>query len=170
MSITIQRPNAINISDCLADYNDTSTTSNPVSITQNIWTTLPNDGLGSFSQEILPVGVNTLLGSDGSLDFTDLPVGSDLIIRPDFTIIPNANNSALSFRFSLGSGSGAYTLEQQLGRLDLGAGIPYRFALQALYIYVGDANTKDNPAKLQVKLSTAGTLVNAGVAIKVFKK
>jgi hypothetical protein len=153
-----------------ADYNDTSTASTPVTLVENVWTTLPNDGLGSFTQEQLPQGLSTLLGSGGSLDLTGLQVGSDLLIRPDFTVTPSANNSALSFRFSLGNGDDAYTLEQQLGRLDLGAGVPYRFSLQALYVYVGDSNTRDNPVNLQVKLSGAGTVVNAGMAIKVYSK
>jgi len=37
-------------------------------------------------------------------------------------------------------------------------------------IYMGDTNTKDNPIKLQVKLSTNGTLVNAGTSIGVVRK
>lgn len=153
-----------------ADYNDTSTASTPLTLLDDTWTTLPNDGLGAFSQEKLPSNVDTLLGVGGAIDITDLAIGSDILIRPDFTVTPTSNNSALSFRFSLGSGGSAYTLEQQLGRLDLGAGIPYRFALQALYIYAGDSNTRDNPINLQVKLSGGGTLVNAGMAIKVYSK
>ena len=158
------------IHDGFADYNDSSTASTPVTLVEDVWTTLPNDGLGSFTQEQLPPGLGTLLGSGGSLDLTGLQVGSDLLVRPDFTVTPSSNNSALAFRFSLGNGDGAYTLEQQLGRLDLGAGIPYRFALQALYIYVGDLNTRDNPVNLQIKLSGAGSVVNAGMAVKVYSK
>jgi len=158
------------IHDGFADYNDSSTASTPVTLVEDVWTTLPNDGLGSFTQEQLPPGLGTLLGSGGSLDLTGLQVGSDLLIRPDFTVTPSSNNSSLAFRFSLGNGDGAYTLEQQLGRLDLGAGVPYRFALQALYVYVGDLNTRDNPVNLQVKLSGAGSVVNAGMAVKVYSK
>lgn len=153
-----------------ADYNDTSTATTPLSLVADTWTTLTNDGLGAFTQEQLPIGTASLLGSGGALDLTGLNIGSDLLIRPDFTVTPSANNSALSFRFGLGTAGNAYTLEQQLGRLDLGAGVPYRFSLQALYVYVGDSNTRDNPVNLQVKLSGAGTVVNAGMAIKVYSK
>ena len=153
-----------------ADYNDAATATTPISLVADTWTTLTNDGLGAFTQEQLPYSVSTLLGSGGALDLTALPIGSDLLIRPDFTVTPSANNSALSFRFSVGAGGDAYTLEQQLGRLDLGAGVPYRFSLQALYVYVGDSNTKDNPVNLQIKLSGAGTAVNAGMAIKVYSR
>ena len=152
-----------------ADYNDTSTAATPLTLVGETWTTLPNDGAGSFSQEHLPLLLsNTLLGAGGSLDVSEMALGSDLLIRPDFTVTPSANNSALSFRFQLGAGAGAYTLEQQLGRLDLGAGVPYRFSLQALYVYLGDTNTRDNPISLQVKLSGNGSVVNAGLAVKVY--
>tara|TARA_R110000796_G_scaffold230449_1_gene348098 strand:- start:672 stop:1565 length:894 start_codon:yes stop_codon:yes gene_type:complete len=152
-----------------ADYNDTSTATTPLTIVGETWTTLPNNGAGSFSQERLPLLLsNTLLGAGGSLDVSEMALGSDLLIRPDFTVTPSANNSALSFRFQLGAGAGAYTLEQQLGRLDLGAGIPYRFSLQALYVYLGDTNTRDNPISLQIKLSGNGSAVNAGLALKVY--
>lgn len=151
-----------------ADYNDASTASAPVTLVADTWTTLPNDGLGSFTNEsYLPENVTTLLDAGGGIDISQLELGSDILVRPDFTVTPSANNSALFFRFSLGTGAGSYTLESSFGRLDLGAGIPYRHALQAMYIYAGDTNTRDNPVDLQIKLSGGGTVVNAGMAIKV---
>ncbi len=155
----------------LADYNDTSTAASPTVLVTDTWTTLANDGQGVFTNEnFLPSGVSTLLDSSGGIDPSQLALGSDFLVRPDFTVTPSANNSALFFRFSLGSGAGSYTLESSLGRLDLGAGIPYRFALQALYIYLGDSNTRDNPINLEIKLSGGGTVVNAGMAIKVLSR
>jgi len=154
-----------------ADYNDASSASTPVSLTADTWTNLPNDGLGPFTNEsYLPGDVTTLLGTGGSIDISELAIGSDILIRPDFTVTPSANNSSLFFRFSLGAGANSYTLESSFGRLDLGAGVPYRHALQVMYIYAGDANTIDNPINLQVKLSGGGTVVNAGMAIKVLSK
>lgn len=160
---------AIHNAHFFVDYNDASTASTAVDLVAETWTTLPNDGLGAFTNEgQLPDGVSTLLHSGGGLDGSGLALGSDYLIRPDFTITPSANNSALAFRFSLGAGAGSYTLESSFGRLDLGAGVPYRFALQALYVYMGDTNTRDNPVELQVKLSGAGTVVNSGMAVKVY--
>lgn len=154
-----------------ADYNDTSSAATPVTLVEDVWTTLPNDGLGTFSQEELPNGVTTLLDpSTGALDISELSKYSDLIIRPDFTVTPNSNNAALDFRFLLGDGLGEYTLPTSLGRLDTGAGIAYRRSTIAHYIYAGDANTIDNPIYLQVRLSASGTVVNAGMAIKVYKR
>tara|TARA_R110002012_G_scaffold96021_1_gene231709 strand:+ start:302 stop:847 length:546 start_codon:yes stop_codon:yes gene_type:complete len=154
----------------VADYNDTSTATSPLTLAADTWTTLPNDGLGAFSISDLPVGVNSLLDPlTGALNLTDLPQYSDLIVRPDFTITPDANNADLEFRFLLGAGAGQYTLPFSYGRLDRGAGIAYRQSLAAFYVYSGDNNTIDNPVYLQVKLSTSGTAVNAGMALKVYK-
>lgn len=153
-----------------ADYNDAATATTPITLVADTWTTLTNDGLGAFTQEQLPVGVSTLLGSGGALDISELTQFSDVLVRPDFTITPSSNNASLEFRFSLGTGGGAYTLPTSFGRLDLGAGVPYRRSNLAMYIYAGDSNTIDNPVYLQVKLSSAGTVVNAGMAVKVFKR
>ena len=150
------------------DYNDTSTASSPINLVADTWTDVPNDGLGAFSNtNYLPADVSGHLDSNGYIDLTELPIGSSMFVRPDFTVTPSVNNAALAFRFSLGTGAGSYTLESDSGRLDLGAGIPYRRALDAKYIYLGDSNTRDNPVKLQVKLSSAGTLVNAGMVLEV---
>ena len=85
------------------------------------------------------------------------------------TVTPTTNNAALDFRYTLGGGAGAYTLETTVNRLDEGSGREYRQALVTHYIYVGDDNTKDNPIQPQVKLSGGGTLVNAGMVIEVRK-
>lgn len=154
----------------MADYNDTSTASSPVNLVADAWTTLPNDGLGAFSVSDLPSGLTSLLDpSTGALNLTELPQYSDIIVRPDFTVTPDANNADLEFRFLLGTGAGEYTLPFTYGRLDRGAGVAYRQSLAAFYVYAGDNNTIDNPVYLQVKLSTSGTVVNAGMAVKVYK-
>jgi len=155
----------------IADYNDTSTAATPVTLVADTWTTLPNNGLGSFTLEHLPAGVTTLLdGTTGALDISELTLYSDILIRPDFTVTPSSNNADLMFRFLLGDGANQYSLPTSFGRLDLGAGIEYRNGVNALYIYAGDTNTRDNPIYLQVKLSAAGSVVNAGMAIKVYKR
>ncbi len=154
----------------MADYNDTSTAAAPVALVADTWTTLPNDGQGAFSISRLPLGVSTLLDpASGALDLTLLPQYSDVLVRPDFTVTPDANNADLEFRFLLGAGADQYTLPFSYGRMDRGAGIAYRQSLAAFYVYAGDSNTIDNPVYLQVKLSTSGTVVNAGMALKVYK-
>jgi len=156
----------------IADYNDTSTSASPIALVANTWTTIPNDGQGSFTNTAyLPDGVTTLMDtSTGAFDFSQLSLGDNCFIRNDFTINPNINNSLLSLRYELGSGGGVYTLETIMGRLDSGSNQDYRFSLTPQMIYMGDTNTKDSPIKLQVKLSTNGTLVNAGTSIGVVRK
>ena len=150
------------------DYNDTTGSINLVADT---WTTIPNNGAGAFSNDSFkPDGVNEFMDvSNGSIDCTDLVLGDTIIIRNDFKVNPNTNNALLMFRYSLGGGGNEYTLETVKGRLDNGSGIDYRFNLGTDLIYMGDTNTRDNPIFLQVKLSTNGTLVNAGSVIQLIK-
>lgn len=158
--------------DGIGDYNDTSTSTTPLTLTADTWTDIPNDGLGAFTNlNFLPSDVTQLIDtSTGYLDLTELNFGDTVFIRNDYSVIPSTNNSLLTLRYVLGAGLGEYTLEKVVGRLDSGSGQPYRFSLTPDMIYVGDTNTKDNPVKLQVKLSTNGTLVNAGSAIGVVRR
>ena len=152
------------------DYNDTSTASSPINLVADTWTNIPNDGLGAFTNKTYkPDGnvVELMDNSTGAIDPTGLELGDTILIRNDFTITPSTNNASLQFRYELGTGAGSYTLEKRLGRLDEGSGTPYRFSLSPDLIYMGDTNTRDNPITLQVKLSTSGTLVNAGSVIQL---
>ncbi len=150
------------------DYNDAT---GNVSIVSNTWTTIPNDGLGAFTNKTYkPEGVTEFMDSSvGSITVDELDLGDTIIIRNDFTINPNTNNALLEFRYQLGTGGAAYTLETTLGRLDDGSGKDYRFSLKPDLIYMGDLNTKNNPISLQVKLSTDGVLNNAGTVIQLIK-
>ena len=154
------------------DYNDNSTSTTPVTLVADTWTTIPNDGLGGFTNKSYkPDGDVTELmdTSTGAIDPTGLHLGDTMLIRNDFTVNPNTNNASLEFRYQLGTGGGAYTLGKRLGRLDEGSGTDYRFSLSPDLIYMGDTNTRDNPITLQVKLTSGGTLVNAGTVIQVIR-
>ncbi len=151
------------------DYNDTT---GIVNITANTWTTIPNNGLGAFTNKnYKPSGVTELMDtSTGAIDTTELSLGDTIIVRNDFKINPNTNNALLEFRYQLGSGGGLYTLETIVARLDSGSGQDYRFSLKPDLIYMGDENTRLNPIALQVRLSTNGTISNAGTVIQVIKR
>jgi len=156
------------------DYNDTNTSTSPVTLLANTWTTIPNDGLGAFTNKnYKPNGVTELMNtSTGAIDPTELNLGDSILIRNDYTITPSTNNALLKFRYGLGdvSAGNNYTLEKIVGRLDSGSGIDYRESLVTDLIYMGDLNTRDNPIYLQVNLSSDGTLVNAGSVIQVIKR
>lgn len=160
--------------DGIADYNDSSTATTPINIVADTWTDVPNDGAGSFTNlDYLPTGVTELMDtSNGHLKLNELSLGDNCLIRNDFTINPNTNNSLLEKRYVLGdeANGNEYYLGTTLGRLDSGSGKDYRFAIQPDMIYMGDTNTKNHPVKFQIKLSTSGTLVNAGTAIGVVKR
>lgn len=150
------------------DYNDTT---GSVSLTENTWTTIPNNGEGSFTNKAYkPEGVTEFMDvSTGAIDASEVDLGDTIVVRNDFTVNPNTNNALLKFRYSLGTGGSAYTLETTIARLDNGSGVDYRFSLKPDLIYMGDSNTKDNPISLQVKLSAAGTLINSGSVIQLLK-
>ena len=153
------------------DYNDTGTAAAPVALAAGVWTDIPNDGLGAFSNSAYaPHGVTQLLDvATGYLDPTQTELGNYLLIRNDYTVTPSTNNTSLEFRYELGTGAGLYTLEGRADRLDRGAGVGYRCSLGVDAIYMGDLNTRDNPIKMQVKLSSTGSLVNAGSGIFLVK-
>jgi len=151
------------------DYNDTT---GSFSISADTWTDLPNDGLGAFTNKNYPpTGVTELMDtSTGYLDVSELALGDNILIRNDYSINPNTNNAQLRFRYELGSGGSAYTLEKIIGRLDSGSGQDYRFSLTPDLIYMGDTNTRDNPIKLQVYCTSNATVTNAGTVITVVKR
>ena len=161
----------VNNTNGFIEYNDAATVSTPITLTGGVWTTLTNDGLGPQTlKTYAPSGVTELLDeSTGALDTSELSLGDSIIIRNDFTVTPSTNNQLLEFRYSAGTGGGVYTLERTLGKMDSGGSQPYRFALGADYIYLGDANTKDNPILIQIKSSGAGTVVNGGTTIQSIK-
>ena len=151
------------------DYNNTDT---GTTLLADTWTALPNDGLGAFSNSLYPPdSVTELIDTTvGMFDFSELSLGDTVLIRNDFTVTPNTNNALLELRYTLGTGVGAYTLEKVVQPLDDGSGKGYRFSLSPDLIYMGDTNTKDNLVGLEIKLSTNGTVDNAGSVIQVAKR
>tara|TARA_R110002012_G_scaffold62558_1_gene164493 strand:- start:4086 stop:8237 length:4152 start_codon:yes stop_codon:yes gene_type:complete len=147
------------------DYNDTT---GSIDLVEDVWTDIPNDGAGSFTNKLYkPDDVGEVLDvSTGYLDFSDITLGSQLLIRNDFTVTPGTNNSLLEVRYVLGQGAGEYALKFWSERLDSGSGIGYQ-RVTSFPIYMGDNNTKGGVGKLQVKLSTDGSITNAGSYIKI---
>ncbi len=147
------------------DYNDDN---GSVSLTANVWTDVPNNGAGTFTNKTYkPDNVTEVLDvATGYLDFSDLTLGSQLLIRNDFTVTPNTNNSLLEVRYLLGQGASEYDLKFWSERLDSGSGVGYQRVI-SFPIYMGDTNTQGGVGKLQVKLSTNGSINNAGSYIKI---
>ena len=139
------------------DYNDST---GDIDLTPDTWIDVPNNGAGAFTNKTYkPTTINDVLDdSTGYLDFSELTLGSQLLIRNDFTVTPNTNNSLLEVRYLLGQGAGEYALKFWSERLDSGSGIGYQRVI-SFPIYLGDTNTQGGVGKLQVKLSTNGSLI-----------
>ena len=150
------------------DYNDTSAA---VSLTADTWTDIPNNGAGAFSNRSpLPLagGITDLVDTNtGYLDFSNFKIGDYVLIRHDFFVTPSTNNSTLQFRYFVGQTGQEYPLNLSIPRLDRGSGIPYQ-EVGLFYIYIGDENTRLGGARLQVNLSTSGSLNNNGMVIQYF--
>lgn len=161
----------VNDTNGFIEYNDTATAVTPITLTGGVWTTLTNDGLGPQTiKTFAPSGVTELLDvSTGAIDTSELSLGDGIIVRNAFTVTPNTNNQLLEFRYSAGTGGGAYTIEKTMRRMDSGGSQPYKFGLGTDYIYLGDSNTKDNPIVIQIKSSGTGSVVVGGVVIQSIK-
>lgn len=148
------------------DYNHSGSV---VQLPAGSWIDIPNNGSGSFSNDTYkPTSVTSLLDtSTGYFDASELALGDVIIIRNDYTVVPNTNNGEFEFRYALGSGSGEYSLSKAFGVLSKGAGIDHAFSLRTDLVYIGDNNTRNNPIKLQIKLSVSGSFTNSGSVIQV---
>jgi hypothetical protein len=154
--------------DYFAEYINTLT---PLAVPEMTWVTLTNNGEGASHTSYLPAGVDRLLDpATGALDFTGLVPGDGVIVRPSYVPLPSVNNTLVKFRYLLGSGASAYTLERTLGRLDSGSGVGYIQDLLVDYIPMLDTNTTENPVTMQVWLSETGTVTNNGVTLQVIKR
>ena len=154
-----------------ADYNDTSTTDSPVDLVSEVWTNLPNNGEGSFTNTsfMMDAGVTTLMDkSTGAFDFRELSLGDTVYIRNDYEVTPTLNGTHLSVRYLLGTGEGQYTLEKAITTLSDGAR-SYRISLGVDMIYMGDDNTRQNPVQLQVLTSEKATVKNNGSVVHVLR-
>ena len=152
----------------LVDYNDTSSQTTPVALSNGVWTDVPNDGLGPFSQTgFMPDGFNLL--ENGSIVIDDFRFGGVIMIRNDLLITPAINGSRAEFRYQLGTGLGTYHQVKHLGPLNEGAGVEVPFGAVTDLIYAGDSNTVDNEIKIQVRIiGGGGTVVNRGFAVLAF--
>jgi len=151
------------------DYNDST---GAISITANTWTDIPNDGAGALTNKLYrPEGVTELMDvGTGYIDATELELGDGIIVSNRYIINPNTNNSLLEFRYQLGTGGNIYNRLKYMGRLDSGSNKDYEYDLTTDLINMDSTNTKDNPIKLQIRLSTNATLTNAGSVIQLIKR
>lgn len=154
-----------------ANYDDTSTSATPINLLPLVWTDIPNDGAGTYSNTgFIPTGVSSLIDTlTGHLDFSELSNGDQVFIRTHYEVTSESIDAELEFRIQAGDGFGLYELPESQPLLDKGAGIrEERVKLHELCIF--DDNTRLNPVKLQVKCSVNAVLKNFGSIITVVRK
>lgn len=150
-----------------ANYSDYSSSVVAQSITSSTWTTLANDGLGAQTNtDYLPTGVISLWnpGPD-QLDFSDLPLGSEVELRLNMNITTSAANQAVLGRLSLAIGHGsAYTLPT-FNQQFKSAGT-YGVSIYT-GLFIGNEFTRDYPGEIQIWTDASATVRVSGWYIKV---
>ena len=171
-----QTKNSVNYlydNNFIVDYNDSATAITPITLSSGVWTDITNNGGGGFTNtDYLPEDITRLLDpSTGYLDFSDLTMGSYVLIRLDFNVTQVTNNNLLKCRLVCAAGDPIeYTLNVFEKRLDNGTGSSYQSDHGSFILYMGNQETIDNPCKIQAMLEGSGTLVNNGVAMVVNRR
>mgnify|MGYP000592240343 CR=1 FL=1 len=156
----------------IADYNHNTDDYVALDLPADTWVDIPNDGNGFNTMlDFLPLNATQLLNtSTGRFDFSELAPGDWVLIRNDYAVNPSVNGAELQLRYQLGTGAGSYTLPTVIGELGTGSGKYYRYSLKPDLLYMGNADTINNPITLQLKLSVDGTVRNFGSAIGVITR
>jgi len=153
-----------------ADYNDTLTTTTPISPTINTFTKLTNNGLGvNTNTAHLPSGITSIWNTTTSqADFTQLPLYSMVNARYDIQVTTTAANQVvyLSVFFAIGSAS-AYESPKLYQQFKTAGTYPITVFSGS---YIGSTDVKNYPAELRLKSDAACTVKVNGWYFQVFKK
>lgn len=144
-------------------------TTGSVALTATVWTDIPNDTLGPGSNTFPPAGVTGYVDDiTGYINASEMENGDSILIRSQFFITPNSNNTILEFR-ALGLATSAIIMRQSLPRMSAGAAINYHNSIEFLVALYND-DFRTNDIKLQVRVSGTSTLLNAGLVIQGFNR
>lgn len=151
-----------------ADYNDTATTTTPISVSPTTWTKLTNNKLGSYTQSQLPSGITNLWnGSTNQMVLSELPMYSMVDLRMDIEVTTTTANQVVKLRGSFAIGDGAaYQLELSEANYKT-SGV--KKTIELLPFYIGNTATKNNPAEIQIYSDAACTVKVNGWYFKVIK-
>ena len=154
------------------DYNDATTSTTPIALTlANTDYELTNDGAGTFTittYKLADVGEIWNV-STNRFDWSGLSLGDTVDIRTDITWTSAGANQTLTLALELGVGGTPYTIRWINDHLEKTAGA-HRFTLWNS-VYMGDANTLNNPARWLAQSDSTGTTIEvAGWYIKALSK
>lgn len=142
------------------DNNDLTTATTPIALTvANTQYEMTNDGAGSFTN--LTYGIdgtaNIWNTSTNRFDFTGLNLGDTVDVRFDVEYVTTSANTAISLDIELGVGASPYQIALVSEDNKKTAGT-YKVVVQMSF-YMGDANTRNNPARVLASADTTGTTV-----------
>ena len=151
-----------------ADYNDTLTTTTPISVSPSTWTKLTNNKLGANTRSRLPVGVTNLWNSTtNQMDLTELPVDTMVAFRMDLVVTTSAVNQIVKPRISFAIGNViAFQLEYSENYFKTAGA--HKLVVSGSF-YIGSDAVKNNPAEFQLWSDASCTVVVNGWFFKVDK-
>lgn len=149
------------------DYNDLATTSAPIALTTpGTFYPLTNDEAGSATNKTYAIpGLADLWDeSSNSFDFSPLSLGDVVTIRYDVEVTTTGANREVELDIVLGIGGSSYSLAVDREYFKTAGTYSYS---GVTFIYMGNSNTKDNPARFEIMSDSAGTTVTVnGWAVK----
>lgn len=152
------------------DYNDVTTASSPIAITGGAGlVTLTNDGAGSFSNDTYkPAGMADIWDVVADeFDWTVLSLGDMVDIRLDVDVTTTSPNTEVSVVLQLGTGGGTYTIPFEKTVIKSSGTVNInRFN----GIYMGDANTINNPGLFRAEADDDITVKVIGWYVKIIKR
>lgn len=150
----------------VVDYNDLATASTPLSLSAGVALQLENDGAGSFTNlTYIPSGVASLWDTTlDQLDFSDLKLGDKVLLRLDVTLTTLSANTDIDMTMDLAIGGTPYSLD--ISRESFKSTGTYNIT-ETFPVYMGDANTRDNPGEIMLETDKNATVVVNGWAIFV---
>lgn len=151
------------------DYNDLTTATTPITLTSaGTSYELTNDGAGVFTNlaYALAVEPNIWNVSTNRFDFTNLNIGDTVDIRLDIEWTTTGTNTDIEVDLELAVGGSAYIIPFESDRTIKASGSHRVMKFNS--VYIGDANTKNNPARFLVKSDASGNSVKVnGWFVKV---
>ena len=149
------------------DYNDTATATTPINVPSNsTFVYLTNNELGAFTNKLFPPdGVTDVYDASlNQFDFTELPLGTKVDLRLDVEITTTGANQEIEIDIELAIGGSTYDLE--IVREQYKSSGTYKLTIPS-WIYMGDVNTRDNPAKFKIKSDNNATVKVNGWACAI---
>lgn len=131
------------------------------SVNNGTHTTVLNDGAGAFTNTAFRLPGASPLWDVGTnrFDFTELDLGDTVDIRFALSITSTGANRVFDFGLTLAEGGSAYDLH--FGHVYFKSAGTYNIE-RWIGIYMGDTNTRDNPASFWIQSDGAGDSLTYG--------